>query len=335
VLRLYISLAAPGPPAQRRTPGSTIEEPNVSAEISYGKAQISLYRAYATPLSGIPAIPESAFTGRDNNLFAVELEVEVFGDNFLPAYTHGDNSNVVATDTMKNFVLRQGLEYGGSTIEGFLYFLGERFLSTYPQMQTLRLSAREHPFAAAGVPDGEGFTSSGVLYSRSRGDYAFASLDMARGRAGADVTGHRCGRIGLQLIKLTGSSFASFVRDEYTTLPERVDRPLFIYIDLYWRYADAIHAVSPDLSRYIPAEQVRDLAQVTFHHFVSMSIQHLIYEMGQRILERFPHLAEVAFEAQNRLWDTAFVSDRDDRLKVYTDPRPPYGSLKLRLTRDE
>ncbi|HYP41348.1 MAG TPA: urate oxidase, partial [Chloroflexia bacterium] len=73
----------------------------MSAEISYGKAEISLYRIYAKPMSGLTAIPESAFTGRDNNLFAVEVEVEVFGDNFLPAYTEGDNSNVVATDTMK------------------------------------------------------------------------------------------------------------------------------------------------------------------------------------------------------------------------------------------
>ena len=80
---------------------------------------------------------------------------------------------------------------------------------------------------------------------------------------------------------------------------------------------------------------MRDLCQVTFDDFVSMSIQHLLYEMGKRLLARFPQLEEVSFEAQNRLWDTAFVSDADDRLKVYTDPRPPYGSIKLALTRDE
>jgi urate oxidase len=308
----------------------------LSAEISYGKAEISLYRTYARPMSGLTAIPESAFTGRDNNLFAVEVEVEVFGDNFLPAYTEGDNSNVVATDTMKNFVLRKGLEYEGSTLEGFLDFLGRQFLATYPQMHTIRLTGKERPFLAARVPiEGGDFGDSNVLYSRSNDDYAIASLDFNRQGEGVEITTHRCGRAGLQLIKLTGSAFASFVRDEFTTLPERVDRPLHIYMDVYWKYVEVEHAVSADLSGYVAAEQVRDLCQVTFHDFVSMSIQHLLYEMGKRLLARFPQLAEVSFEAQNRLWDTAFVSDADDRLKVYTDPRPPYGSIKLALTRDE
>ncbi|HEX9986978.1 MAG TPA: urate oxidase [Chloroflexia bacterium] len=307
----------------------------MSAEISYGKAEISLYRIYARPMSGLTAIPESAFTGRDNNLFAVEVEVEVFGDNFLPAYTEGDNSNVVATDTMKNFVLRKGLEYEGSTLEGFLDFLGEQFLATYPQMHTLRLTGKERPFVAARVPlEGGTFGGSSVLYSRSNDDFAIASLDFNR-QGGIEITAHRCGRAGLQLIKLTGSAFASFVRDEFTTLPERVDRPLHIYMDVYWKYVEVEQAVSADLSGYVAAEQVRDLCQVTFHDFVSMSIQHLLYEMGKRLLARFPQLAEVSFEAQNRLWDTAFVSDANDKLKVYTDPRPPYGSIKLALTRDE
>ena len=112
----------------------------MSATISYGKGQISLYRTYARPLAGLTPIPESAFTGRDNTLFAAEVTVEVFGNNFLPAYTEGDNANVVATDTMKNFVLAQALAYGGSTLEGFLDFLGRQFLLTYPQMQSLRLT---------------------------------------------------------------------------------------------------------------------------------------------------------------------------------------------------
>ncbi|HVG00334.1 MAG TPA: urate oxidase, partial [Chloroflexia bacterium] len=293
---------------------------------------------YATPLDSTP-IPESAFTGRSNTLLAAEVDVEVFGDNFLAAYTQGDNSNVVATDTMKNFVLKQMVDYEGATLEGSLHYLGRRFLETYPQMHSLRMTGRERPFTPAPVPgDGEGegdFTASNVLFSPSHGDYAFASFDMERADGGVRVAGHRCGRRDLQLIKVTGSSFASFLRDEHTTLPERKDRPLFIYLDVYWRYGEARDAHDDDLGRYIPAEQVRDLVQTVFHRFVSMSIQHLVYEMGTRLLERFPQMAEVTFEAQNRLWDSAFVSEADERIKVYTDPRPPYGSIKLTLGRDE
>ena len=304
------------------------------ATISYGKAQIPFYRTYASPLSGVTPIPESSFTGRSNTLFAAEVEVEVFGDNFLPAYTEGDNSNVVATDTMKNFVLSQMLEYGGATLEDSLYYLGKRFLTTYPQMHSLRMSGRELPFRAAQVPGDGAFTESNVLFSRTHDDYAIASIDLERRDGDVQVTGHRCGQVDLQLIKVTGSSFASFLRDEHTTLPERKDRPLFIYLNVYWKYNDASDMIGSDVGRYIPAEQVRDLVQTVFHHFVSMSIQHLLYEMGTRLLERFPQLAEVAFEAQNRLWDTAFVSETDERLKVYTDPRPPYGSIKLTLNRE-
>jgi urate oxidase len=307
----------------------------VTAEISYGKGQVSLYRTYAAPMQ-VARIPESAFVGKPNTLFAAEIDVEVFGDNFMPAYTEGDNSNVVPTDTMKNFVLSQALDYEGATLEGFLYFLGGRFLETYPQMQRLRLTGKEQPFDAPSVSDakGSGFEPSGVLFGRSHNSYGLAMLEMELGNSGPVVTGHRCGCVGLQLIKVTGSAFAKFVRDEYTTLPERTDRPLFIYLDVYWQYGDDADAVSPNLAKYVPVEQVRDFVGVVFHRFVSMSIQHLVHEMGVRLLERFPQIWEVSFEAENRLWDTAFESQTDPKVKVYTDPRPPYGMIRLTLGRE-
>ncbi|NJK79280.1 MAG: hypothetical protein HC893_02950 [Chloroflexaceae bacterium] len=83
----------------------------MSAEIYYGKGHVTMYRTYATPLDGVLPIPESTFTGRTNTLFAADIDVQVFGNNFLPAYTEGDNSMVVATDTMKNFILRESLQY--------------------------------------------------------------------------------------------------------------------------------------------------------------------------------------------------------------------------------
>ncbi|MEO8285096.1 MAG: factor-independent urate hydroxylase [Chloroflexota bacterium] len=307
---------------------------DLDAEISYGKGQISLYRTYASEMRGVPAIPESAFTGKPNTLFALEVDVEVLGDNFMPAYTEGDNSNVVATDTMKNFVLGRALEYQGATPEGFLDFLGHRFLDTYPQMQRLRLTAREQPFEETVVPSSDGFGLSNLLFSRSHNSYGMGMLEMERDANGPVVTGHKCGCVGLQLIKVTGSSFASFVRDQYTTLPERPDRPLFIHLDVFWKYSDPNQAISLDLSHYIPTEQVRDFVGVVFHDFVSMSIQHLLHEMGIRLLERFPQMVEISFQAQNRLWDTAVESQENPKLKVYTDPRPPYGMIRLTLSRE-
>ena len=81
---------------------------------------------------------------------------------------------------------------------------------------------------------------------------------------------------------------------------------------------------SPDPARYVDSQQVADLAAVVFHGFVSLSIQHLVHEIGLRMLERYPELTEITFEAQNRTFDPAVQDETDERLKVLTDPRPPY-----------
>ncbi len=81
-------------------------------------------------------------------------------------------------------------------------------------------------------------------------------------------------------------------------------------------------------------EQVADLAAAVFHRFVSLSIQHLVNEIGHAMLDRWPQLSEVSFEAQNRLWDLAVTSETDERVKVYWDPHPPFGKIGLVLKRE-
>ena len=262
--------------------------------IHYGKDEVSVYKSDSV-----------------RSLWGAEVRLDVFGENFLPAYTEGDNSLVVATDTMKNFVHAAALEFGGEEIEAFAEHVGRRFLETYGHVERIGVRVRERPFARR----------SDVLFQRLHDDYGIVELTM--GRAGLES--HRCGRERLELIKITGSSFASFARDEYTTLPEVRDRPLFVHLDAHWRHAD--------WSRRVRSEAVRDSLVATFDDFVSMSIQHLVHEMGTRALAQFPELEEIAFEAQNRLWDTAQVSQDDERVKVYTDPRPPFGMIGLVLRR--
>jgi len=304
-------------------------------EIRYGKADVKVYRTYAEPLTGITAIPESPFNGRENTLAAAEIEVVVHGTEFLDAYTKGDNRRVVATDTMKNFIHAISLTARARTLEEWLLEVGTAFLDTYPHMERLTLLGRELPFPPAIVPGEDGFEASDRLFSRERCDAGTARLELARDEAGAvRITDHESGRRDLQLIKITGSAFADFARDEHTTLPERPDRPLYIWLTVGWRYADASHAVLGDPARYVAAEQVADLTNAVFHEFVSLSIQHLVNEIGARMLERWPQLAEVSFDAQNRLWDVGSESADDPRIKTYADPRPPYGHIGLVLRRD-
>lgn len=300
-------------------------------EISYGKFNISFHRTYAKPLTGIAAVPESSFTGRNNVLFAADVDVEVFGDNFLPAYTEGDNSMVVATDSMKNFVLTESARFEGATLEALLEFLARRFMETYAQMMGIRVSARELPFVAMKVPGATGFEDSGVLYAPTHDDCGLAMIELERSDSGVRVVDHQSGRIGMHLLKITGSSFAAFVRDDYTTLPELKDRPLFIHTNIMWRYKSINDVFSSDPARYVAPEQIADIARAVFHEFNSKSIQELVYKIGERIFLRFPQLREVEFESQNRTWDKA-AEGSDDKIKVYWQPRAPYGNITLRMS---
>ena len=304
-------------------------------EIQYGKADVKVYRTLAQPLEGVTPIPESPFTGRENTLAAAAIEVVVHGTQFLDAYTKGDNRLVVATDTMKNFIHATSLTARARALEEWLLEVGTAFLDTYPHMERLTMLGRDLPFPAAVIPGEGGFESSDRLFSRDRCDAGAARLELERDEDGSvRITDHESARRDLQLIKITGSAFADFARDEHTTLPERRDRPLYIWCDIGWRYADAADAVLADPSRYVASEQVADLANAVFHEFVSLSIQHLVNEIGTRMLDRWPQLAEVSFDAQNRLWDLVAESTEDPRVKTYADPRPPFGHIGLVLRRD-
>ena len=139
--------------------------------ISYGKLRVPVHR-----ISG-------------DEVLACEVSIEVLGDNFAPAYTEGDNSNVVATDTMKNFILRESLAYDGTSLEGLLVHLGRRFTETYPVMEGVRMSAKELRFDRLGER----------VYARSTDDHGVATVE-------PDGT-VRGGRHGMMLLKTRGSAF--------------------------------------------------------------------------------------------------------------------------------
>ena len=132
-------------------------------------------------------------------------------------------------------------------------------------MERLRVRGAEIPFEPAVVPDEPRKTDtrqSTVLFERQHGDRSNAELELDRAADGIEVTltSLRSGRQQLQMMKVTGSAFADFARDEYTTLPERKDRPLLhplrralaIRRSRRWRWAI-------DMARYVAGEQVADI----------------------------------------------------------------------------
>jgi urate oxidase/2-oxo-4-hydroxy-4-carboxy-5-ureidoimidazoline decarboxylase len=268
----------------------------------YGKGDVIAYRLNrAGGSSGVP-------------VFGASVLLLLYGDTFWKTYTEGDNSGLIATDSMKNFIQRETMNFPGNDLEAYCRFLGTTFLKKYAQVEGLQISAAEIPYAALG---------SDVAFAPCGPDTAAARLEIDRTGIVEAASGVR----GFRLLRLGGSAFKGFVRDEYTTLPDLHNRPLHMWLDLEWSY------ITPDaaFSGGAVTAQVRQIVRDVFTSFESGSIQQVIYQMGTKMLADVPAMAEVRLEANNRTWDT--IAEQGDALGVYTDARPPYGCLGLTLGR--
>jgi urate oxidase len=302
--------------------------------MNYGKEQVAVYRTYGTPLEGVRTIPESSFDGRENILFGAEVRVQVEGEAFLPSFSEGDNSMVVATDSMKNFIHHHMGEYDGATLEGFLGYIGRELLDTYAQMEAVTISADQLPFEECAVPGEDGFEPSDLVFRVADGASGYGELYLDRTDDGVELTEAESGVTGIELVKVKDNSFTGYVQDEYTTLPERENRTLYVALDIFWTYSDAADALGDEPEQYVPAEQVRDIAQVVFDELDVNSIQELIYQIGERTLERFEQLESVSFEANNRTW----IGVRDDLEgdgKVLREPPRPTGFQQFSMDRTD
>ena len=198
------------------------------------------------------------------------------------------------------------------------------------------MSADEIPFDKRLVPGNEGFEASDLVFRVSNNESAFGEIYLDRGANGSVIGEQTSGVTGLELVKVKGSSFTDYVQDEYTTLPEREDRTLFISLDTFWTYKDAEDALGGEPERYVPAEQVRDIAHVMFHEVDGNSIQDLIYQIGLRVLKRYPQLESVSFEANNRTWiEVRDDIEGDEDARVLMEPPRPTGYQQFSMDRSD
>src|SRR6266404_1362061 len=95
----------------------------------YGKGDVTVYRLNRdgkAPAGGSP-------------VFGANILMLLYGDAFWSTYTTGDNTGLIATDSMKNFIQRETLNYTGADLEGCCQFLGAKCLATYPQVEGLQV----------------------------------------------------------------------------------------------------------------------------------------------------------------------------------------------------
>ncbi len=275
----------------------------------YGKDDVIVYRLNRdgqTPSGECP-------------VFGANVTLLIYGEAFWPTYTTGDNTGLIATDSMKNFIQHETLNFEGYDLEAYCRFLGKLFLDTYPQAEGAQLTAREIPYRAA--PGGA------AAFMPAGPERSMARIELRRD-GGAIQTIEACSGIeGFRLLRLQGSAFHGFVRDRYTTLPDIRNRPLHMGLSLDWLYTDMDAA----FSKGAVTARVRALVYRVFQQFESGSIQQILHRLGSAILDEIPEISELNLEGQNRTWDT--VAEQGETLGVYTDARPPVGCLGLTLRR--
>jgi urate oxidase/2-oxo-4-hydroxy-4-carboxy-5-ureidoimidazoline decarboxylase len=134
---------------------------------------------------------------------------------------------------MKNFIQRETMNFTGYDLESYCRFiaLSSRYLSAGRGRAGI---GTEIPYAALPAP---------LWHSRRPARNAPASIELIRAE-GVPTAEAKSGIAGFRLLRLNGSAFHGFVRDQYTTLPDIKDRPLHMWLDLDWTYVSEPAAFS-------------------------------------------------------------------------------------------
>src|SRR5262249_39082619 len=150
----------------------------------YGKGDVIVYRLQRDGQTAEGASP----------VFGANVLMLVYGDAFWPTYTTGDNTALVATDSMKNFIQRESIGFAGAGLEDYVRLLAANFLETYGHVEGVQVSAVEIPYDR--LPGGVGFAPGGP-------ERAFAQVEINRRGIVDAVSGLR----GFRMLRLGGSAF--------------------------------------------------------------------------------------------------------------------------------
>src|ERR1700682_3940453 len=252
--------------------------------------------------------------GPRHNLKDLNIDIRLTGA-FEASYTLGDNSSVVATDTMKNTVYALARQSPVGEIEEFGLRLADHFLSRNAHVSGARIAITENEWTrihSNGLPHDHSFV---------QGAEKRTAL-IEQGIVTAGIT-------GLVVLKTTRSGFEGFIHDEYTTLKETKDRLFGTAITAEWTYRDGKHAYG-DLWR-----AVRQILLEVFAEHDSLGVQHTLHAMGESALERVAEIEEIRISMPNRhclLVDlTSFGLDNPNEVFVPTDE--PHGIIEATLRR--
>src|ERR1700761_1357322 len=169
----------------------------------YGKAETRVVRIYRD-------------TGR-HEIRDLNVSTALRGD-FDAAHLTGDQGSVLPTDSQKNtcFAFAKSHATGGS--ETYSIALAEHFVAGIPSVHRARVDVEEYAWERVPVSG----TGHAHTFVRTGGGGRTVTAVVSDGEGPLEEKGLWVisGLKDLVVLKSTGSEFAGFYQDEYTTLPE-------------------------------------------------------------------------------------------------------------------
>jgi urate oxidase len=273
----------------------------VLGQNNYGKSRVRLVKVARHP--------------DRHDISDLTVDVALEGD-FAAAHVAGDNTGLLATDTMRNTVYALAQGQPVDDIERFGMRLVERFVSAGPTVRRARIHLVSHPWQrlvdSGGAPHEHAFQrgNGGDRVATVVGDGASFEVE-----AGID---------GLVVLKTTGSGWEGYLRDEYTSLAETDDRIMATEITARWTYRDT------DTDFTAAWHDVRDVILESFGDHYSPSVQFTLHRMAEAVLEARPDVERIRFSLPNKhhlLYDLSrFGLENDHEIFHATDE--PYGLIE-------
>jgi urate oxidase len=246
------------------------------------------------------------------------VDVTLDGD-FERVHTEGDNTGLVATDTMRNVVYAFAAERRLDSLPAFGVALVEHFLGQ-ERVTGAAVRIREHPWQRLPGPGEDGHP-----HGFERGSGGTRVQHVAADGAGLR---HAAGVEDLLVLRSAGSAFEGFDRDRFTTLPETEDRILATAIEARWEYG----ASEPDETSWARTRD-RLLEAFTDHH--SPSVQFTLNRMGEAVLDAHPEIDRIRLSLPNR-HHLPFEVSRfgvEDRGEVFHATTEPFGLIEATVER--
>ncbi|MBV9761248.1 MAG: urate oxidase [Acidobacteriaceae bacterium] len=246
-----------------------------------------------------------------------ELSIGIlFEGDFSAAYTHGDNSRILPTDTMKNTVYVLARQLSWDSAEVFAQGIAKHFLDRLQDLLKVTVDIEEIPW--------QHIPGQNAAFLQSGNERRTAKLRASRSAFEASS-----GLKDLQILKTSDSGFSGFLRDEYTTLAETDDRLFGTVLQAQWRY------LGDNISFNEAHRQIRRVLLESFARHASLSVQHTLFAMGQAVLEQVGDVSNIHLVMPNKhclLVDLArFGIDNPNRVFVPTDE--PSGYIEARIVR--